>query len=108
MLLAQQPNWDSSDGDNALIQKYRQAEDTTGYPAVDDAIRFVWGHAGILLIFAALSGGVFMLRDSDSSDSDLRREAEERMADAGDSMHNPFNSPEGMQPSSQYVPVRHK
>jgi hypothetical protein len=91
----------ASDGDDALSQKYA---DTTGDPTFDRILRFVWFHAGVLLLVFAVVAGMFFLRGTETSDVALRQEAE-RMA-AGDSMHAPFNTPEGMR--SQYTPIKQR
>jgi hypothetical protein len=102
-----------SDGDDALLAKYRQPDDTTGFPALDKALRYVWDNAGKLTLIFALLAGCYLLmgkleQSGETYGDVLRREAAERWEEEtdDDSIHNPFNSPEGMQPTTQYVPVR--
>jgi hypothetical protein len=107
-----------SDGDDALLQKFQydvqHESDITGYLPVDNAIRYVWNNCGKLMIIFLLLAVVSMLRsklelDQETYGDIMRREARERgdfETTASDDIHDPFNSPEGMQPASQYVPVR--
>ena len=104
-----------SDGDDMLVAKYQhdtQAQDTTGYPVLDNALRYVWNNCGKLMVVFLLLAVASMLRsklESQETYGDvLRREAAERWEEEtdDDSIHNPFDSPEGMQPTTQYVPVR--
>ena len=99
-------------GEDGLVAQYRQPDDTTGYPALDNALRYVWNNCGKLMVVFFLLAVVSMLRSKMESQETygdvLRREAAERWEEEtdDDSIHNPFDSPEGMQPTTQYVPVR--
>jgi len=98
-------------GDDGLL-KYRQPDDTTGYPALDSFLRYVWNHVGTLMLVFALLAGISILgsrlsADADTHNEQMRREAEElEQPGLSDDIHEPFNAPEGMQPASQYVPIR--
>jgi hypothetical protein len=112
--LAQQIAHDNgySYGEDGLISEYRQPDDTTGYPALDKVLRYVWNHVGTLMLVFGLLAGISILgsrlnADSDTHNEQMRREAEElEQPGLSDDIHEPFNAPEGMQPASQYVPVR--
>lgn len=104
-----------SDGDDALIFEWKAeyAQDTgSGYPVLDNAARFVWVNCGKLMILFGLFAAISILRSKVEGgrpyNEVLRDEAAERWAEeqSDDSIHNPFDSPEGMQPASQYVSVR--
>jgi hypothetical protein len=95
-------------GEDGLIQ-YRQPDDTTGYPALDNVLRFVWNNAGMLLAFAILTVLTCGLleRSQETHNEQMRRETEELEAPGlSEDIHEPFNAPEGMQPATQYVPIR--
>lgn len=101
-----------SRGEDGLIYKI-EPQDITGYPALDNALRYVWNNCGKLIVVFLLLAAASMLNSKLKADNEchgdvLRREAAERWEEENDddSMHNPFNSPEGMQPTTQYVPVR--
>jgi hypothetical protein len=106
------------DGDWNLAQTYSHGDDaligpnTTGNTTLDKTIRYVWDNAGKLtLIFALLAGAYLLIgkleQPGETYGDVLRQEAAERWEEEqGDDIHNPFNSPEGMQPTTQYVPVR--
>ena len=69
-----------SRGEDSLI-KYRQPSDTTGYPALDEALRFVWNNCGMLmLLFSLLTAASILRSKSEQEDYSvrLRREAEEK------------------------------
>ena len=103
-----------SDGDDVLVARYQQqAQNTTGFPVLDNALRYVWNNCGKLLLVFGLLAAASILNSKLKSQNEcygdvLRREAAERWDEEtdDDSIHNPFDSPEGMQPSTQYVPVR--
>jgi hypothetical protein len=101
-----------SNGDDALIGKYRQPDDTTGFPALDNILRYVWSHCGtLMLVFGLLTGitilGSHLNADSETHNEQMRREAEELESPGlSEDIHEPFNAPEGMQPATQYVPIR--
>jgi hypothetical protein len=98
-------------GDDGLL-KYRQPDDTTGYPALDNVLRYVWNNCGtLMLVFGLLAGlsvlGIRLNADSDTHNEQMRREAEELESPGlSDDIHEPFDAPEGMQPATQYVPIR--
>jgi len=98
-----------SEGDDALLEKYRQPDDTTGFPVLDNTLRYVWNNAGkLMLLFAVVAAMLIFCveRQKESHNDQMRREAEEREEAGADDIHDPFNAPEGMQPTSQYVPIR--
>jgi hypothetical protein len=101
-----------STGEDALIGDRYQPGETTGYPALDNALRYVWHNAGVLLLvftmLAFLTSGL-LSREAESHNDQMRREAEELESPGlSEDIHEPFNAPEGMQPASQYVPIRTK
>jgi hypothetical protein len=96
-------------GDDGLIHT-RQPDDTTGYPALDNVLRFLWNNCGILMLVFGLLAGLSILgyrlnHSGETHNEQLRREAEE-LAQPGlsEDIHEPFNAPEGMQ--TQYIPIR--
>lgn len=104
-----------SDGDDALVQKWVTTQDgITGYVPVDKSLLYIWNNCGKLMILFGLLAGAYLLvgkleQQNECYGDVLREEAAERWEEEnGDEMHNPFDSPEGMQPVSQYVPVRTK
>lgn len=106
-----------SDGDDALVAKWvvdQHQGGITGVESIDKAILYVWNNCGKLMILFGLLAAASILNSKLKASNEchgdvLRREAAERWEEEnGDEMHNPFNSPEGMQPASQYVPVRQR
>ena len=103
-----------SDGDDALVAKWVATPDgITGVPTIDNALLYVWNNCGKLMLVFVLLAAVSILRSKLALEQPtygdyLRREAAARWEAEtdDDSIHNPFNSPEGMQPASQYVSVR--
>jgi len=95
-----------SNGDDALI-----APSTTGSSSVDSALRFVWNNVGkLLLVFILLTAAALFSTRLDSSNThndQMRREALDRLeAESNGEIHEPFDAPEGMQPATQYEPIR--
>lgn len=101
-----------SDGDDSLLAKYSQAGDTTGFPALDNGLRFLWNNCGTLMLVFGLLAGISILavrQGGESHNDQMRREAEElEQPGLSEDIHDPFDAPEGMQPTSQYVSVRSK
>jgi hypothetical protein len=106
-----------SDGDDVLVQKWTldsKNDGITGVASIDKAFLYVWNNCGKLMILFGLLAVCYLLagkleRSNQCYGDVLREEAAERWEEEnGDEMHNPFDSPEGMQPASQYVPVRTK
>jgi hypothetical protein len=107
-----------SDGDDALLKKFQadvqRESEITGYPPLDNGIRYVWNNCGKLMAIFVLLAAISMFRSKldlhqETYGDVLRREARKRgdfETTASDDIHDPFNSPEGMQPITQYVPVR--
>jgi hypothetical protein len=97
-------------GDDGLIGKYRQPDDTTGYPVLDNVLRYLWNHVGTLMLVFGLLAGISILgsrlnADSETHNEQMRREAEDlEQPGLSEDIHEPFNAPEGMQ--TQYVPIR--
>ena len=101
-----------SDGGDIYVRPVPEPE-LTGIVAVDNVARFVWNNCGKLILLFSLLAAVVMFRDKlnggESYNEVMRREAAEKYAEEqGDDIHNPFDSPEGMQPASQYVSVRRR
>jgi hypothetical protein len=76
-------------------------------------VMFVWNNCGKLMLVFGLLALASILNSKLKAQNEcygdvLRREAAERWEEEtdDDSIHNPFHSPEGMQPTTQYVPVR--
>jgi hypothetical protein len=75
-------------------------------------LQFLWNNAGTLcLVFVVLAGISILysrVEGSTTLNDQIREEAAERWEaeTEDDSIHNPFDAPEGMQPASQYVSVR--
>lgn len=98
-------------GEDGLVHYVQVQPEITGYKWLDDSLRFVWNNCGKLMILFGLIAVVFMFRDKlnggETYGEYLRRQAADRWAEEqGEDIHNPFDSPEGMQPASQYVGVR--
>ena|SRR5271155_330633 len=104
-----------TDGEDTYVRPVPEPE-LTGIVAVDNAARFVWNNVGKLILFFTLIFAAIIFRDKLNGglmnggltySEGLRKQAAERWAEEqGDDIHNPFDSPEGMQPASQYVSVR--
>jgi len=99
-----------TDGEDIYVRPVPEPE-LTGIVAVDNAARFVWNNVGKLILFFTLIFAAIIFRDKLNGGLTygeiLREQAAERWAEEqGDDIHNPFDSPEGMQPASQYVSVR--
>ena len=100
-----------SRGEDGMIYVAVQPESITGYVPLDNAVLFVWNNCGKLMILFGLLAMAYIIQGKLNGGLTygeyLRREAADRWAEEqGEDIHNPFASPRGMQPASQYVSVR--
>ena len=103
-----------SDGDDVLMQKYQHDDDmfgpsTTGSPALDATLRFIWNRAGSLFVFGLMCVALaYLARKSehDATNVDVHNDYYARVVEGDYHGDDAFEVPDGMHSEHMPVPVR--